>query len=176
MPIKLEIERKFLLKALPVRAYDDKITIDQYYWKNKSNIWERARTYHSEKYGDSYIHTIKKSVSKMSNMEDEKELTQEEFNLFKNKCMNDPTSSKYINKERYIYKCDDIKNPNLKWEVDVFDNGYHLIVAEFEIPNKSYKINVPGYISDVLLLEVTGLKQFSNRALSLNISDINKYK
>lgn len=168
---KLEIERKFILKALPVRKYDDKILIDQFYWKNKHNVWERARTYHSEKNGDSYIHTVKKSVSKMVNMEEERELSKKEFDSFKKRCLNEPHQSKFINKERYIYNFDN----GLKWEVDVFDNGYKLIIAEIEIPKKTFKINIPDYISDVLLLEVTGMRQFSNRALSLNIPDINKY-
>ena len=134
---KLEIERKFLLKAMPDKIADEVITIDQYYWKNKSNIWERARTYHSDKSGDSYIHT----------------------------------NSKFINKERHIYKQGD-----LKWEVDRFDNGYKLIIAELEIPKKTYKIVMPNYIMEVFLLEVTGLKQFSNRNLSINIQDINKFQ
>ncbi len=168
---KLEIERKFLLKAMPDKIADEVITIDQYYWKNKSNIWERARTYHSDKSGDSYIHTIKKSVSKGVNMEDEFELTKDEFENFKNNCLSDPTNSKFINKERHIYKQGD-----LKWEVDKFDNGYKLIIAELEIPKKTYKIAMPDYIMEVLLLEVTGLKQFSNRNLSINIQDINKFK
>ena len=79
--------------------------------------------------------------------------------------------SRFINKVRYIYKDGD-----LKWEVDLFDNGYKLIIAEIEIPKKRYKLNIPDFIKDVLLLEVTGLKQFSNRNLSLNIKEINKYK
>ena len=166
----LEIERKFLLKSLPKKDYDDKYLIDQYYWKNRSNIWERARTYHSEKSGDSYIHTVKKSVSKGVNMEDEKILTKEEYELFKDRCLNDP-DSRYISKERYIYKFGD-----LKWEVDNFDNGYRLIVAELEIPKKTYRVALPEYISEVLLMEVTGLKQFSNRSLSIKMSDLNNYK
>jgi len=166
--MKLEIEKKFLLKALPNKKYDDKYLIDQYYWKNKSNIWERARTYHSEISGDSYIHTIKKSVSKSVNIEDEKELTKDEFEIFRNKCIRDP-NSRFISKERYIYKYGD-----LKWEVDNFDNGYRLIVAEIEIPKKSYRVVIPDYISDVLLMEVTGLKQFSNRNLSIAMKEVNK--
>ncbi len=168
--MKLEIEKKFLLKALPDKKYDDKYLIDQYYWKNKSNIWERARTYHSEISGDSYIHTIKKSVSKSVNIEDEKELTISEFEIFKNRCLKDPTS-RFISKERYIYRYGD-----LKWEIDNFDNGYKLIIAEIEIPKKSYRVVLPDYISDVLLMEVTGLKQFSNRNLSIEMKNINKYK
>ena len=166
----LEIERKFLLKAMPNKEVDERLTIDQYYWKNSENIWERARTYHSDISGDKYIHTIKKSIAKGINIEDEKTLTKEEFENFKEKCLSEPTS-KFITKERFIYKHGD-----LKWEVDNFDNGYKLIIAEIEIPKKGFRITIPDYINDVLLMEVTDLKQFSNRNLSINIKDIDKYK
>jgi CYTH domain-containing protein len=164
---KIEIERKFLLKSLPNIKADDKFVINQYYLKNKSNIWERARTYHSEKSGDSYIHTIKKQISKSVNLEDENEMSELEFLDFKKKC-EDSINSKFISKERYIYNDGD-----LKWEVDVFGNGYNLVIAELEIPKKSFRIKIPDFIHDVLLIEVTGLKQFSNKFLSL---DMNKLK
>jgi CYTH domain-containing protein len=51
----------------------------------------------------------------------------------------------------------------------MFNSGHHLIVAEIEIPTKNHKVNIPNFISDKLLLEVTGLKQFSNRNLSNKI-------
>lgn len=168
--MNLEIERKFILKALPTIEPDDRLSIDQYYWKNSGGIWERVRTYHSDKYGDKWVHTIKKSVSKGVNLEEERDLTYQEFEDFKSKCLSND-DSKFINKVRYIYKDGD-----LKWEVDLFDNGYKLIIAEIEVPKKRYKLNIPDFIKDVLLLEVTGLKQFSNRNLSLNIKEINKYK
>ena len=167
---QLEIERKFLLKALPSKKADDIITIGQYYWKNKSNIWERARTYHSTINGDCYIHTIKKSVSKGVNMEDEYEMTKEEFMIFREKCLQDTLNSKYITKDRHIFK-----DGELKWEVDVFENNYKLIVAEIEIPKKTYKLIIPDFIKEVILMEVTGLKQFSNRSLSLNINELKNY-
>lgn len=161
--MKLEIERKFLLKAMPKKTPDDIFVIDQYYIK-KSGIWERARTYHSEISGDTYIHTIKKSVSKGVNIEDEKEITKEEFEDFKQNCLSGKYESRFISKERHVYK-----EAELKWEVDKFGSDYNLVIAEIEIPKKSFKINFPDYISEVLLLEVTGLKQFSNRSLSLKI-------
>ena len=167
---QLEIERKFLLKAFPNKTPDDVIIIDQYYWKNTHGVWERARTFHSEKYGDKYIHTIKKSVNKYVNMETERELSFDEFEDFRKTCISDPTS-KFILKKRYIYNEGD-----LKWEVDEFENGYRLIIAEVEIPNRRYNLTIPDYIQDVQLLEVTGNKKFSNRSLSLNIKDIDKYK
>jgi CYTH domain-containing protein len=162
--MKLEIERKFLLKAMPSKSPDDVFAIDQYYMKNKSGVWERARTYHSEISGDTYIHTIKKNVSKGINIEDEKELTKEQFEEFRAKCLSGKYESRFIQKERHVYK-----EGELKWEVDKFGSGYNLIVAEIEIPKKTFKITFPDYISNVLLLEVTELKQFSNRSLSMKI-------
>lgn len=161
---KLEIERKFLLKSLPQIKEDDIFQIEQYYLKNKNGIWERARTYHSEISGDCYIHTIKRSISKGVNMEDEFEMTKDEFEKFKDMCLSKKFDSRHISKERWIYKYGD-----LKWEVDKFNSGYNLIIAEIELPTKKYRISFPDYINDVKLLEVTGLKQFSNRALSLKV-------
>jgi CYTH domain-containing protein len=162
--MKLEIERKFLLKAMPAKTPDYVFTINQYYLKNKSGIWERARIYHSEISGDTYIHTIKKSLSKGINIENEKKLTKEQFEEFKAKCLSGKYESRFIQKERCVYK-----EGELNWEVDKFGIGYNLILAEIEIPKKGFKITFPDYISEVLLLEVTKLKQFSNRSLSIKI-------
>jgi CYTH domain-containing protein len=51
----------------------------------------------------------------------------------------------------------------------MFNSGHHLIVAEIEIPKKSFKVNIPDFIKDKLLMEVTDFKQFSNRSLSNKI-------
>jgi CYTH domain-containing protein len=39
-------------------------------------------------------------------------------------------------------------------------------VAEIEIPSEDYELEIPEFIQKKNLLEVTGLKQFSNRSLS----------
>lgn len=163
--MKLEIERKFIVKSLPSINPDDIFSIEQYYFKNQEGIWERARTYHSDKSGDSYIHTIKKSVTKGVNMEDEHNLTKKQFEKFKQKCLSPGTESRHISKERWIYN-----HNGLKWEVDKFNSGYHLIIAEIEIPTKNFEIEFPKFMKDIILLEVTGLKQFSNRSLSLKLN------
>ncbi len=163
--VKLEIERKFLLKSLPNIKPSQSVEIDQYYLKNSSGIWERARTWISDNGDIKYIHTIKKSVSKGVNMEDEYFMTEEDYLTFKNKCHLSGSDSRFIKKIRYIYP-----NGDLYWEVDQFDNGYQLIIAEIEIPIKSYKLVIPDFIKEVMLLEVTGLKQFNNRNLSLKIN------
>lgn len=162
--MKLEIERKFLLKAMPDKSPSEIIKIEQFYLKNSEGIWERARSWDSDINGMKYIHTIKKSISKGVNLEDEHFMTKDEFIKFKNECLISK-ESKYISKERWVYP-----DGRLNWEVDIFNSGHHLIVAEIEIPTKRFKINIPEFISDKLLLEVTEFKQFSNRSLSNKIN------
>ncbi len=160
---KIEIERKFLLKSLPIPPPTDSIKIDQFYLKNSSGIWERVRKWEGKE-GIKYIHTIKKSISKIENLEDEKDVPLDFYNKFVNKCLSGKFDSKFINKVRHLYY-----DKDLIWEVDEFDNGYKLIIAEVEIPIKTFKLKIPDFIREVLLLEVSGMKQFSNRSLSLTI-------
>ena len=165
---KLEIERKFLLKSLPIASPEDSIKIEQFYLK-RGKTWERVRSWTSlNTHETKYIHTIKKSISKGVNMEDEKIISQSEFSEFRIECLSPGAESKSINKTRHIFKNED----GLYWEIDEFHSGYHLIVAEIEIPKKTFKIKIPEYISDLILLEVTGLKKFSNRNLSIKIVNI----
>ena len=163
----IEIERKFLVKSLPKRDPDSIYDIKQYYSKNEWGIWERARTYHSEQKGERYIHTIKKNLSKGVNIEDEKEISQSEYQDFINNCMT-KSDSRWIEKFRYEYIDND-----LKWEVDVFGFDYKLIIAEVELPTKNFDLKIPKFMEDIILLEVTGMKQFNNRSLSLKLKNFN---
>lgn len=149
---------------MPDKFPSEIIKIEQFYLKNSKGIWERARSWNSDKNGMKYIHTIKKSISKGINLEDEHLMNEEDFLNFKKSCFSSK-DSKYISKERWIYPNDD-----LIWEVDMFNSGHHLIIAEVEIPTKSFKVNIPEFISSKLLLEVTNFKQFSNRNLSNKIN------
>ncbi len=162
--MKLEIERKFLLKSMPDIEPSEIIKIDQYYLKNSNGVWERARSWNSNTNGVKYIHTVKKSISKGVNLEDEYFMTESEFKSFKKSCL-ESKDSKFLSKERWIYP-----NGDLLWEVDKFINNHYLIIAEIEIPTKRFKIDIPNFIADKLLLEVTDFKQFSNRSLSNKIN------
>lgn len=159
--MNIEIERKFLLKSKPDINPDELITIDQWYWKNSQGSWERVRECNSTTKGRYFVHTIKKTISKGVNMEDEKILTEEEYNYYLSICKLKHSQSRNLKKERLVYKMD-----KLKWEVDVFKNELKLIIAEIEIPKKTFKLQIPNYIKNQILLEVTGLKQFSNKNLS----------
>jgi CYTH domain-containing protein len=165
--MKLEIERKFLLKSLPDQKADQVVQIEQFYFKNESGVWERARSWFSSNGQKKYIHTVKKTVSKGVNIEDEHDLTQKEFKSFKDMCYKTPDESKYIKKSRHIYK-----DGQLKWEIDEFNYSCNLIIAEIEIPTKDYEVIIPTFLKDLILLEVTGLKPFSNRSLASKIKKI----
>jgi CYTH domain-containing protein len=157
----LEIERKFLLKGLPNRVADEKLYIMQYYIKNSEGIWERARQYHSLSDNHvKYVHTIKKPLGKGINEEIEYEMTLDQFQSFLEK-WEEIDGSRMIHKIRHIYK-----QGELKWEVDEFLGPMKLVVAEIEIPTRKFKLNIPNFISGITLMEVTGIKTFSNKNLS----------
>ena len=160
--MNLEIERKFLLKSIPDEEPIEKIKIDQWYLK-KGSTWRRVRKCKSDKKGVYYVHTVKKSISKTVNLEDEKLITKEQYKDFLYDCESGRYESRNITKERWIYPH---SQDDLIWEVDVFNGGHHLIIAEIEIPKKSYKVKIPQIIKDKLLMEVTGNKKFSNKNLS----------
>lgn len=156
----IEIERKFLLKAVPDLKPTEVIKIKQWYLKVEG-IWERARSMESSIYGIKWVHTIKTRISDISNLEEEYEMTKKEFDDFVKRCKSTKQNAKYITKERRIYPDGD-----RKWEVDVFSQKCHIIVAEVEIPSEDYELVIPEFIEKKNLLEVTGMKQFSNRSLS----------
>ena len=156
----IEIERKFLLKAIPDLKPTEVIKIKQWYLK-VDGIWERARSMDSNIYGIKWVHTIKTRISDISNIEDEYDMDKDGFDDFVKRCKSSKQNARYITKERRIYP-----DGELKWEVDVFSQKCHIIVAEIEIPTEDYELEIPEFIQKKNLLEVTGLKQFSNRSLS----------
>ena len=156
----IEIERKFLLKAIPDLKPTEVIKIKQWYLK-VDGIWERARSMDSNIYGIKWVHTIKTRISDISNIEEEYDMDKNEFEDFVKRCKSSKQNARYITKERRIYP-----DGELKWEVDVFSQKCHIIVAEIEIPTEDYDLDIPEFIQKKSLLEVTGLKQFSNRSLS----------
>lgn len=159
----IEIERKFLLKKVPDKKPDEIISIQQWYRKNKKGIWERVRSCYSNLNGFYFIHTIKTKISDISNLEEENIIKTKKFNRFVEKCKKSK-DSRYISKDRLVFK-DDF-NSSLYWEIDVFNNGHHLIVAEIEIPKEDYDLKIPDWLNEHVLIEVTSISQFSNKNLS----------
>jgi len=156
--LELEIEKKIILKELPPIQYDNEIKITQYYFKNEDDQWERYRKSESDN-GIEYFKTIKKTLRKGVSMEDESNITQEEFKGKVKLC------DRKISKTRYIKTTID----NLFWEVDVFDD-IDMVMAEIEIPTEDYEVKYPKWIKGFIVEDVTGNKDFSNRRMAKEIN------
>ena len=160
----LEIERKFLLKQIPNRAPDKHYEIKQYYCEDKKSErnfrlrhitwWENEGKTKKEQ----YIETVKRRIKPGVYEENETELSISEFQTRMK------YAKSYLIKSRYIY----IVSKKLKWEIDIFSE-MRLVLAEIEIPKMNYKIKIPDYIKDVLIMEVTKFDEFTNKALASSI-------
>jgi CYTH domain-containing protein len=154
---EIETERRFLLKRMPRLKWDKNYTIEQYYLSDKGNVrTERIRSITDWNIDKKFYHTIKEPIegSDMSVHETEGEITEEEFlTLWEKK-------DRMITKERRI-----LNDGDLKWEVDVF-NSVNLVIAEIELPSENYELTIPEELQDVILMEITGMHQFSNSQLA----------
>jgi CYTH domain-containing protein len=147
-----EIERKFLLKRFPKL---DKI----------NNVYQIQQWYHHDGYryrhqveipsGEVIIFKTKKTnVSKGVNIEEETTLTLDELKTV------DLSNSLSIKKTRTV-----VKYKGLKFEIDKYD-GINIVILEVELDDIEQKINIPKYIENEIIYEVTGIKEFSNKSLS----------
>ena len=157
---EIEIERRFLLKKLPSNVkWTRKLDITQHYLSDKDadEVVRIRRTLETKKrktVSVEYMHTTKTRVSDMAVIEKEVNLTYDEYyDLLL-------ASKRKIGKYRYIKKVG-----KLKWEIDVF-TSLNLIIAEIELPNEEHDLEIPEWLKEVMLLEVTGMHQFSNSNLS----------
>lgn len=142
-----EIERRWLLKDVPSLPYSKKIDILQFYTEESF----RYRREIDMKSGEaSYIKIRKTSVSYGVNEEEIFECDSVEF------IRELASSTKAIHKLRYVYEHEDVK-----FEVDFFYRP-HLIIMEVELEYLDYSLQIPQEIQDMIILEITGIKQFSN--------------
>lgn len=165
---KLEIEKKFLLKNLPILYLKKKkhllINIEQYYFL-VDGIWERYRVI-TDKKGVRYIKTIKRHVSPGVCEEGEVEITSEDFLKVKNTNNEKQLDYRLIQKTRFI-----VEFKGLKFEIDAYQ-GMRIITLEVELPSIDFIYSTPKEIKECILFELTGLKEFSN----LNLATVHKEK
>jgi len=155
MSKELEIERKFLLKRTPEGMFFDmRSDITQFYLPQDGDGYT-VRIREAEQHGTrKYWLTKKKYISPTVNEEIEKQIDGAEFHYLKGKALT------VLSKERYVHTLN-----GLSWEIDVF-KGMSLIIAEIELPSEDYKLEIPDVITDVLIKEVSGIKEFYNQQLS----------
>ena len=175
--MKKEIERRWVLRDLPIKPFatnsygnipDIEVqNISQYYYL-VDGVWKRIRKIDSNIFGTMYLHTVKTYKDGIT-YEEESDYSYEEFISLMKEINSDKYQCTMISKTRYIFNTGvdadfDNERKNIKWEVDVFN--FNLIIAEIEIPDINYIIDIPDYIKEKMIYEVTGISEFSNRSLS----------
>lgn len=169
-----EIERKFLLKGLPKGIkLGEPFQITQYYIDQKGGRI-RIRESHKDKCDTSRIvfntelrdskYDVTKKVRLRDGVYDESITWIDQKTYLKLV----PKAHKKISKLRYEVKSV-MNGVKLKWEFDYFESPLRLIIVEIEIPYEGFKIKMPQFIKDVLIMEVTHLKEMTNYALAEKI-------
>lgn len=150
-----EIESRYLLKRVPDVSFDEVLEIEQFYTpEGRFRQQKDKRTKEVI-----YFKTNKKSISPGVNEEIEKEITESEFQIAIK------SATKKIQKERGI-----VYHSGLKWEIDYFTNNL-LVIAEVEVDTIEdlKQIILPDFLKEILVLDITELKEFSNYNLADNI-------
>jgi len=147
--MNIEIERKFLVKKIPLE-FERTIHIRQYYISNNKNMVQRLRIFNQEE----AIISFKQKTSNISKYEFEYKIPLKDA-----KKMIEILEVPYINKNRHI-----IHIESIKWEIDEFlDKNEGLIIAEVELKAENQAINPPYWVSS----EVTSDKRYYNYNLAL---------
>lgn len=161
--LPLEIEKKFLIK-MPDLEWIEKNTncqiarISQTYLGLKKNgFGDRVRkmTINGK---TKYILTSKKSISDMTRIEHEREISEEEYkNYLKRK-----HKGRNLIKTRYMVYLN-----NLKYEIDIYPFWKETAILEIELKSESEHFEIPDFIE--VIGDVTGNRDYSNSSL------VNKY-
>lgn len=150
----LEIERKFLLSALPSAvAGAESVEIDQGYIPG-TQIKERIRRVRGPA-GVEYVRTFKTGVG-IERVEIE-EPTNDQFFL----AVWPLTRGCRVQKRRYV-----IPDGALLWEIDEFLDRPKLWLAEVELERADQPVTPPEWLRPLIVREVTDEPAYTNHALA----------
>ena len=159
---QLEIERKWLLRKLPVFEFDETIHIIQHYLNDAAG--KRFRLRRSEyvqgseivvKYHINSKTEIRKGVAE--EYEEELDLANYTERLTSNKQL------KLIEKIRYVKTIN-----GMKYEFDVYED-IALVTLEIEFPTENTDIVLDKTVQELVIKDVTGIPEFSNYSLAYNV-------
>lgn len=161
MSQNIETERKFLIEYPSIEelsAIPDArvIHIMQIYLQSEGEDTDR-RVRRSEEGGKVvYTYTVKRRISALSRTEDEREISSSEYvNLLQSA---DGNFSPIIKTRVCIPYCEHVT------EVDIYEGITDFAIAEIEMRSEDDEVSLPPCLS--LVREVTGEKQYTNRALA----------
>ena len=149
-----EIERKYLLRALPERVRGARaLEIDQGYLPG-IRINERIRR-SRENSSIKYYRTIKTGQG-VERLEIEEETTESFFSA-----VWPLTRGARVYKRRYL-----VPEGDVTWEIDEFLDRDGLWLAEVELGHIDQMVAIPAWLSSVMDREVTDDPRFTNHALA----------
>jgi CHAD domain-containing protein/CYTH domain-containing protein len=148
-----EIERKYLLDALPTRAADAPSRRIEQGWLPGKRLRERLRRVTDDR-GVSYLRTVK-AGSGVARIEIEEETTREVFDA-----LWPLTEGCRVIKRRYV-----VEDKHATWEVDVFE-GRELALAEVELESEDETPELPAWLAPHVVREVTDEPAFVNLNLA----------
>lgn len=148
----IEIERRWLLKKFPHSISFIKTTNIVQYYVDGINGTIRYRKSFNDTNTIEFEKIIKTNLDYGVNNEEHFDITEEEFN------QNHTFTQIHKIRHTYIHK-------NLNFELDLFLNR-NLILMEVELEDINQKITIPKEIQNCIIIEVTGMKEFSNYELA----------
>lgn len=155
--IQTEIERRWILKNVPTIKWDKVIDIKQFYIPSINGMGNlRLRFNYDHNSGEliNYETIIKANIGYGTNTEQHQDISKgDAFELL-------DKAESMIKKTRHIY-C----NNGFKFEVDKYKT-INLVMLEVELNDLNQEIIFPALISNKIIMEVTGVKEFSNYSLS----------
>lgn len=155
--LDLEIERKYLLRALPAFPRVAGVLEIQQGYLPGDKLVERLRREESAAAGDSVVkfwRTIKLG-SGVQRVEIEEETDAATFaHLWV------LTLGRRLTKRRYL-----VPHGRDVWEVDEFTDR-ELVLAELELDRADAPIDMPAWLTEVLVREVTDERAYTNRSLA----------
>ena len=167
--LPLEIEKKLLIR-MPDLEWIEKNTnvkvakISQtYLGLKKDGFGERVRKMTINNV-TKYYHTSKKSLSNMTRIEIENEISRNKYYEY----MSLKSRRGTLHKTRYI-----ISMNNLKYEIDVYPFWEETAILEIELESENQKYDIPQFIE--VIGDVTGNRDYSNSSLVSKFYDKNRY-
>lgn len=149
--MKLEIERKYLLSALPRMPNTlDVLEIDQGYLPGVA----RLRHQRSSGGDERFFRTIKQGTG-VQRFESEDEIDRATFDG-----LWPETAGRRVRKRRYV-----VPNGDDHWEIDEFLDR-QLVLAELEFDDPESSVTIPDWLTPVLVRDVTDEPAYTNRSLA----------
>lgn len=159
----IEIERKFLIRR-PDEAVLSKLPGCE--WTDITQTYLRAGVDGNERVrkrgfdGEwTYTHTRKKRISDTRSIEDEREISREEYEALIKTA--DP-ALRVIQKRRYV-----LAREGDLFEIDIYPFWRKQAVMELEMDSETHAFRFPPEIT--VIRELTGLREYSNSALTRRI-------